>query len=261
VVGVGPPAGDAWALGAAPPGSLVIDIDIDATLVTAHSDKQGAAPMFKQGFGFHPLVCYLDRGDGTGEALSGILRPGNAGSNTATDHLDVLAMALLALPKAARTGAILVRADPAGATHPFVEELHRRGLAFSIGFALEPAGKHAVPATPADGWLPARDQHDHDRPGAWVCELDGLDLAGWPPGTRAICRRERPHPGAKPKMTFTDQGGHRFQVFITNQPDSDVVALEARHRGHARVEDRIRGAKAPGWPTCPATASPPTTPG
>jgi DDE family transposase len=166
----------AWALGAAPPGPLVIDID--ATLVTAHSDKQGAAPTFKRGFGFHPLVCYLDRGDGTGEALSGILRPGNAGSNTAADHLDVLAMALVALPKAARTGPILVRADSAGATHPFVEELHRRGLAFSIGFPLEPAVKQAILAAPVDGWLPARDQDDHDRPGAWVCELDGLDLAG-----------------------------------------------------------------------------------
>jgi hypothetical protein len=239
----------AWALGAAPQGPLVIDID--ATLVTAHSDKQGAAPTFKQGFGFHPLVCYLDRGDGTGEALSGILRPGNAGSNTATDHLNVLAMVLLALPKAARTGPILVRADSAAATHPFVEELHRRGLAFSIGFPLEPAVKQAILAAPADGWLPARDQDDHDRPGAWVCELAGLALAGWPPGTRAICRRERPHPGAKPKMTFTNQAGHRFQVFITNQSDPDGVALEARHRGHARVEDRIRGAKATGLVNLP----------
>jgi hypothetical protein len=126
----------AWALGAAPPGPLVLDID--ATLVAAHSDKQGAAPTYKHGFGFHPLACYLDRGDGTGEALSGILRPGNAGSNTAADHLQVLALALLALPKQARSGPILVRADSAGATHGFVEDLHRRGLGFSIGFPMEP---------------------------------------------------------------------------------------------------------------------------
>jgi hypothetical protein len=117
----------AWALGAAPPAPLVLDID--ATLVTAHSDKQGAAPTFKQGFGFHPLMCYLDHGDGTGEALSGILRPGNAGSSTAADHLDVLAMALLALPKVARTGPILVRADSAGAAHP----LRRRTAAARPG--------------------------------------------------------------------------------------------------------------------------------
>jgi hypothetical protein len=236
-------------LGAAPPGPLVLDLD--ATLLTAHSDKQGAAPTFKRGFGFHPLACYLDRGDGTGEALSGILRPGNAGSNTAADHVDVLAMALLALPKPARAQPILVRTDAAGATHGFVEELDRRGLGFSIGFPIEADVQQAILAAPTDGWLPAHDQRGHNRPGAWVCELDALDLWGWPPGTRAICRRERPHPGAKPKMAFTDQAGHRFQVFITNQDDPDVVTLEARHRAHARIEDRIRGAKATGLRNLP----------
>jgi hypothetical protein len=239
----------AWELGAVPPGPLVIDID--ATLVAAHSDKQGAAPTYKHGFGFHPLAAYLDRGDGTGEALAGILRPGNAGSNTAADHVQVLALALLALPKPARSGPILVRADSAGATHAFVEELARRGLEFSIGFPMEADVKAAILATPADGWLPAADQHGHQRPGAWVGELTGLDRSGWPPGTRAICRRERPHPGARHKMTFTDPHGHRFQVFITNQPDPDIVALEARHRAHARVEDRIRGAKATGLRNLP----------
>jgi hypothetical protein len=87
----------AWAAGATPVGPL--RLDLDATLLDAHADKQGAAGTFKHGFGFHPLLAWLDRGDGTGEALAGILRPGNAGSNTAQDHIDVLAMALLALPK------------------------------------------------------------------------------------------------------------------------------------------------------------------
>jgi hypothetical protein len=132
-----------------------------------------------------------------------------------------------------------------------VEELHRRGLAFSIGFPLEPAVRQAILATRADGRLSVRDQDEHDRQGAWVCELDGLDLVGWPPSTRAICRRERADPDAKPKIGFTDQAGHHFQVFITNQPGLDVVALEARHRGHARVEDRIRGAKASGLANLP----------
>jgi hypothetical protein len=239
----------AWALGAAPAGPLVLDID--ATLVTAHSDKQGAAPTYKHGFGFHPLGCWLDRGDGTGETLAGILRPGNAGSNTAADHLEVLALALLALPKAARTGPILVRADSAGATHEFVDDLHRRGLGFSIGFPIDAAVQAAILAAPADGWLPARDQHGHDRPGAWVCELSWLAVSGWPPGTRAICRRERPHPGARHKMCFTNADGHRFQVFITNQLDPDIVCLEARHRPHARVEDCIKGAKATGLRNLP----------
>jgi hypothetical protein len=247
----------AWAAGAAPVGPL--RIDLDATLVDAHSDKQGTAGTFKHGFGFHPLLAWLDRGDGTGEALAGILRPGNAGSNTAQDHIGVLAMALLALPQAARSGPILVRADTAGATHAFVADLARRKLLFSIGFPLEldiQAAILAIPApTPDDdaGWMPALDPTGRSRPGAWVAELSALDLAGqgWPQGTRAICRRERPHPGAAHKLGFTDHTGHRFQVFITNQPDPDPAILEARHRPHARVEDRIRCGNATGLRNLP----------
>ncbi len=241
----------AWALGAAPQGPL--RVDLDATLLDAHTDKQGAAGTFKHGFGFH---------------------------NTAQDHIDVLAMALLGLPKKVRGQPILVRADTAGATHAFVNDLVRRKLWFSIGFPLEPDVQAAILAIPAPtdggengGWVPALDQHGRQRPGAWVCELSTLDLAGqgWPAGTRAICRRERPHPGARHKMSFTDHTGHRFQVFITNQPDPDPTTLDARHhakrphpappagrassataalevghRAHARVEDRIRAAKATG---------------
>jgi len=272
----------AWALGAAPTGPLTIDLD--ATLLDAHCDKQGARPTYKHGFGFHPLCCWLDRGDGTGEALAGILRPGNAGSNTAQDHLDVLAMALLALPKPARAGPILVRADTAGATHAFVADIVGRKLLFSIGFPLEPDVKAAILQVPAPtggedgGWVPALDRKGRRRRGAWVAELSTLDLAGqgWPAGTRAICRRERPHPGAAHKIAFTDHTGHRFQVFITNQPDpspatldarhhakpprpapppgrasSATAALESGHRAHARVEDRIRGAKATGLRNLP----------
>ncbi len=225
----------AWALGAAPTGPLTIDLD--ATLVRAHSDKQGARPTHKHGFGFHPLVCWLDRGDGTGEALSGILRPGNAGANTAQDHLAVLAMALLALPKPARGGPVLVRADSAGATHAFVADIVGRKLLFSIGFPIDADVKAAILQIPAPddsddgGWVPALDPHGRQRPGAWVRELSALDLTsqGWPVGTRAICRRERPHPGARHKMGFTDHTGHRFQVLITNQPDPDPATLHARH--------------------------------
>jgi hypothetical protein len=241
----------AWALGAAPRGPL--RIDLDATLVTAHSDKQGAAPTYKHGYGFHPLLAFLDRGDGTGEALAGVLRPGNAGSNTAEDHLAVLGMALAALPKQARTRPILVRSDAAGATHALVNEIVRRGLWFSVGFDLTEPVCRAILAVPDQDWRPAIDPDGRQRRGAWVCELSGLDLAGqgWPVGTRAICRRERPHPGARHKMAFTDQAGHRFQVFITNQQDPDPVRLEARHRPHARVEDRIRCGKASGLANLP----------
>jgi Transposase DDE domain group 1 len=221
-------------------------LDLDATLVDAHSDKQGAAGTYKQGFGFHPLGCWLDRGDGTGEALAGILRPGNAGANTAADHLDVLAMALLAMPKPARGQPILVRADSAGATHAFVDDLVGRNLQFSIGFDCDQRVQQAILGLPEQAFTPALDPDGRPRKGAWVAELATLDLAGagWPEGTRAICRRERPHPGARHKLGFTNAQGHRFQVFITNQPDPDPAILEARHRPHAHVEDRIRGANA-----------------
>ena len=89
-----------------------------------------------------------------------------------------------------------------------------------------------------------RDGDGQPRSGAEVAELCALDLSGWPAGTRAICRREDPHPGAQ--LSFTDADGHRFQVFITDQPDPDLASLELRHRQHARVEDRIRAAKATG---------------
>jgi Transposase DDE domain group 1 len=241
----------AWELGAAPQGPLTIDLD--ATLIQAHTDKQGAAPTYKHGFGFHPLGAWLDRGDGTGEALAGVLRPGNAGANTAQDHIDVLAMALLALPKPARGRPILVRCDSAGAAHAFVDELVGRNLEFSIGFDLDQRVQTAILALPEPAWQPALDPDGRPRRGAWVAELSALDLAsaGWPEGTRAICRRERPHPGARHKMAFTDPDGHRFQVFITNQTDPDPAILEARHRPHAHVEDRIRTAKASGLRNLP----------
>jgi Transposase DDE domain group 1 len=102
-------------------------------------------------------------------------------------------------------------------------------------------------------FAPALDPDGRPRRGAWVAELTGLDLAssGWPEGIRAVCRRERPHPGARHKLGFTDAHGHRFQVFITNQPDPDPAILEARHRPHAHVEDRIRTAKATGLRNLP----------
>jgi hypothetical protein len=235
----------AWQAGAWVDGLLVIDLD--ATLVTAHSDKQGTAGTYKGGFGFHPLAAWLDRGDGTGEPLAAVLRPGNAAANTAADQVDVVDLALAQLPTQAREQQpILVRADSAGATHRFIGHLHALGVRFSVGFDLDSRVRTAILELPADGWVAAIDADDTDRDGAQVAELATLNLpaAGWPPGTRATCRRERPHPGAQ--LSFTDADGWRFQVFITDQPDPDLARLELRHRQHARVEDRIRGAKATG---------------
>jgi Transposase DDE domain group 1 len=237
----------AWQAGAHVDGLLLVDVD--ATLVAAHSDKQGAAGTYKRGFGFYPLVCCLDRGDGTGEALAGILRPGNAGSNTIADHIDVVDLALAQLPPAARDQPIVVRADTAGATYGFTSWLHERGIGFSIGLPATEQVRAAVLAVAADAWQPAVDADTTPRQGAEVAELATLDLSGWPAGTRAVCRREDPHPGAQ--LSFTDADGHRFQVFITDQAGDDLAVLELRHRQHARIEDRIRCGKATGLANLP----------
>jgi Transposase DDE domain group 1 len=233
----------AWARGAVPER---ITLDFDATLITAHSEKEGAAGNFKGGFGFHPLVCYLDESN---EALAGILRPGNAGANTAADHIAVLQQAMAQLPDPGWGMEILARADSGGATHDFVNALRALQIRFSISFDLTEPVRDAILAMPESAWVPAITQAGEEREGAAVCELTNLDLGAWPEGTRAICRRERPHPGAQ--LTFTDHQGFRFQVFITDQDDADLAQLEARHRGHARVEDRIRCGKDTGLRSFP----------
>jgi hypothetical protein len=236
----------AWRAGVAPKGELILDFD--ATLLTAHSEKEQAAGNYKHGFGFHPLLCYLDN---TEEALAGLLRPGNAAAHTPVDHITVLDAALAQIPPPKPRGRrrILARADSAGASHDFTDGLRERGIRFSVGFPLTANVRDAVLQTPATAWIPAIRQDGEDREGADVCELTGLDLSGWPEGTRAICRREEPHPGAQ--LTFTDINGYRFQVFITDQDDDDIAYLEARHRGHARVENRIRCGKDTGMRNLP----------
>jgi hypothetical protein len=67
-------------------------------------------------------------------------------------------------------------------------------------------------------------------------------------GMRLIVRRERPHPGAQ--LTFADHDGWRFQAFATDTRAGQLAHLEARHRAHARVEDRIRCAKPTAWDGC-----------
>ena len=232
----------AWDHGAAPARAT---LDFDATLVAAHSEKQQAAPTYKRGFGFHPLLVTLDE---TQEALAGQLRPGNAGANTAADHVALLDAALAQLPGPTRAQDpahglhVLVRADSAGATHGFVNAIVAHGLEFSIGFDVTEPVRAAILALPTRAWTEAMQQDMAPREGAWIAEItDGLDLSAWPVGTRVIVRREEPHPGAQ--FTLFDPEGYRHQAFITNSDDPDGAYLEARHRGHARVEDRIRMAK------------------
>lgn len=229
----------AWAAGARPE---TIRLDFDAQLLECHTEKESAAPHRKGGFGFHPLHCFCDE---TGEHLAGLLRPGNAGSNTAADHVAVLDAALAQLPddiadrEREDPVSILARADSAGATHEFASELRKRRIRFSLGYYITEAVGRAALAVPEKRWQPALDTDDEAREGAWVAELtDRVDLASWPGGTRLIVRKERPHPGAQ--LRFTDLDGHRYQCFLTDQRDADIRQLERRHRLHARVEDRIQ---------------------
>lgn len=252
----------AWAAGAAPDLADELFIDIDATIVIAHSDKVDAAPTWKRTFGFHPLLCFLDRPEiASGEALAGVCRPGNAGSNTASDHIEVLELALANLPEAARPRPgdpdgpqLVARTDSAGATHAFAAACRARGVAFSFGFPITETVRQAIKALPEQAWTPAVDGDDGQvRDGAWVAELtDVVDLAAWPERSRLIVRAERPHPGAQLTIFDTDQG-LRHTTFITDA-DADaghVAGLELRHRRHARVEDRIRQAKAAGLRNLP----------
>jgi hypothetical protein len=163
-------------------------------------------------------------------------------SNTAVDHIDVFEAALDQLGALPDTVRLLVRADTAGCTHDFLGYLRQAGVGFSVGYAITAPVRSAIRALDEDAWTPALTQDGDVREGAAVAELTGtLDLAGWPPRTRVLVRREPLHPGAQ--QTLTDVDGCRFTALLTDQPEADLALLEQRHRARARVEDRIRGAK------------------
>jgi hypothetical protein len=252
-------------------------IRLDASVVTCHSDKEGAEPNFK-GFGYHPLLAYCDN---TGEPLAGMLRPGSAGSNTAADHLAVLEAAIAALPPAHRRR-LMVTCDGAGASHDLITRLDklaaRRGyqLIYSVGWELGKREKAAIAAVPARAWqiaVGARGEVRERRSGeacqdaqcghrrcwieeAHVAELTGLlregpagdRLEGWPAKMRLFARRERPHPGAQLSL-FEAEDGWRYTLWATNRPAStrgwlgQNAYIDAAHRVHARVEDGIRTGK------------------
>lgn len=238
----------AWAAGM-DPGFYVIDID--GTLVGAHSDKEGAAPNYKRGFGFYPLMAYLDA---TGEPLAGLLRPGNAGSGTAADHVTVLDAALAQLPVDAKATEVMVRTDVAGCTHGFVEGCRERGVIFVVGHYLTVTVAAAIAQVPERAWVTAISADGNDeRDWAQVAEItELLNLSGWPPGTRAICRREEAHPGAQ--LTFSDLDGRRYQVFLTDHPSGDLPFLEGVYRGRGRAECAIRDSKDTGLANLPSAS-------
>jgi hypothetical protein len=200
-----------------------------------------------------------------------LLRAGNAGSNTAADHVTVLNWALAAVPEPWRprpggpsdpadpdAPKVLVRCDTAGATHTFADACREQGVGFSFGFPVDARVQDAVDTLNiGHAWYPAIDTAGGIRDGAWVAEATGLvNVSSWPAGTRLILRKERPHPGAQ--LRFTDTDGMRVTAFITDTEPGVVpgqlAGLELRHRQHARVEDRIRELKATGLRNLPCHA-------
>jgi hypothetical protein len=245
----------AWALAAeAAPGADggLVTVDLDATIVIAHSEKEQACPTWKKTFGHHPMTAWADHGEtGNGEPLAIVLRPGNAGSNTAADHIEAARLAIAQLPRHLRRK-VLVRADSGGGTHQFLTWLTARSrrLHYSVGMTITEAMQEAIGTVPADAWTPAYDGDGKVRTGAWVADITGLlELDGWPAGMRVIVRKERPHPGAQ--LRFTDIDGHRFTAFATDTSKGQLADLELRHRRRARCEDRIRNAKDTGLRNLP----------
>jgi hypothetical protein len=224
-------------------------LDVDATLLHLHSEnKQQAAPTFKRGFGFHPMLAFIEP---LGVPV-GVLRPGNATANDTAAHLAVVDQAIECLPASWQTGhrpgddvaavgrRIVVRTDTAGGYGKIVRGLAARNLVFYVGLKTSAARADIVAALDEDGWAQAFDADGQPREGAQVREVPDLVPDWAPAGTRAIIRREEPHPGAS--LRLWDHNGWRHQVTLTNDL-GDPVDLELIGRTHARVENRIKDLK------------------
>jgi hypothetical protein len=229
-------------------------IRLDATIQVAHSDKEKATGTFKGTYGHYPLTAWCDN---TEESLAIKLRPGNAGSNTAADHVEVLDAAIAQIPPERRRD-LLITCDGAGSTHALVGHIAElnaaqgRRVHYSVGFDLDQRGRDAITMVPERVWehVLDADGRPRDLDAAGAAELTGLmrhsvggdTLANWDPDMRIICRREKASSGAQLSL-FEHDNGWRYQLIATNTPDGGPQQLEARHRPHARVEDRIRTGK------------------
>jgi hypothetical protein len=226
-----------------------IVIDVDASLVESHSDKQSAAPTYKKHiFGLHPIVVSCAN---TREILAVLLRKGNAGSNTVADHIAVLGEAIAQLPPRHRRK-VIFRADGAGATKDLLSwikaEAARRGYTwhYSVGFDVTEPVRDAITTVPADVWRPALTPDNEVRRGAHATEITGLlTLAdGWPDGMRVLARTEPLHPRHHKQASLIEkQRGQRFQALATDLPGHHYPRLDAFHRNHACVESVIKDGK------------------
>jgi len=241
-------------------------IDLDATLITAHSDKEGAAPTFKKGYGFHPLGAWCAN---TAESLAMLLRPGNAGSNTFAGHAAVLTAAIRQIPSRMRSR-LLVRVDGAGASHELITHLlslssRRRTVLFTCGWAITEADERAIAMLPAAAWQAAVDQDGTVQEDKHVAEITHLPgrAAGWPAGLRWIVRRTKPSRRQVKNLTaFERATGWRYSIIVTSIPAAGGIGgvpgshhaqfTDVLHREHAIVEDGVRTAKAMGLRNLPS---------
>ena len=224
-------------------------IDMDATLITAHSEKEKAAPTWKKGYGFHPLAAWCRN---TRECLAMLLRPGNAGSNTFTDHREVLTAAIRQVPSRFRRR-ILVRVDGAGASHDLLGHLlslssPRRTLRFTCGWTIRPEDEDAIKLLPASAWKPGTCQDGAVEEDKAVAEITHLmtRAENWPGSLRWIVRRVKPSRRQLAKLTpYEKQTGWRYSIICANIPDAGLQGvpgshhpqyIDVLHREHACVE-------------------------
>jgi hypothetical protein len=260
------PAGFPWlaAGGKTLTGWLVIDMD--ATLITSASGKEGAAPTWKKGYGFHPLAAWCAN---TRECLHMLLRPGNAGSNTFADHKEVLAAALKQVPARFRRK-ILVRVDGAGASHDLIAHLlslttPRKKVLFTCGWTIMAADEDAIRRLPAGTWKPGIAQDGKPEQDKEAAEITGLmtRAGNWPDGLRWIARRVKPSRRHLRNLTdYEKKTGWKYSITCTNIPDAGIAGVTGSHhaqyidavqREHAVVETGgVRTAKAMGLRNLPS---------
>lgn len=218
----------------------------------AHSDKQDAAATWKKTYGHHPLTAFADHGPRNRRAGR---RPAQTGER-GLEHGRRPHHHRPPRPGPAAEEVPARAADPdplrfRRGTHDFVSWLAKQGrwLSYSVGMVITETTHSHVLKIPAPAWTPAIETDGEIRDGAWVAELTGDVLTGWPKGMRLIIRKERPHPGAQ--LRITDADGMRITCFATNTPHRPIAELELRHRLRARAEDRIRAARATGLRNLP----------
>lgn len=249
-------------------------LDLDATIVTCTSRKDGAAGTFKGSFGHHPLGAWVAN---TRECVAMLLRPGNAASNDVADHKGVLAAALRQLPLPLWSK-LLVRIDGAAFSHALLEHLQalttsRRRVRWVTGWAINTTDEQAIALLPENLWTAALRQdgevHKIKGPdGEWlsyqIAELTGVrDLTGWPTGMRLLVRRVKPSRRDAKKLTaFEKRTGWRYQIIATNIPAHQGLSgvpgsgqdwfVDALYRDHAEVEDRVKTIKRVGLGLLPS---------